>query len=424
MNPDIALAENRPLNPIWEPPWRAGESLPAEIFAQIRTRVLLEHCKWDAQMGDIGTLADFPLVLRADTWRTLASMAEALAAEVLAAENELLQRPALLKQLGLPRKLRAALESVAFLGPTREAARTMRFDFHLTTEGWRISEANSDVPGGFTEASNFTRMIAAHFPLFAPAGDPLAEWSRAIAHAACQQGLIALLTAPGFMEDHQIMACLAKKLAEKGCNPLLANPRQLDWRGGRAFLDGTPCAALVRFYQAEWLSELPRRCGWSHFFSGGKTPVANPGQGVLAESKRFPLAWDQMKTSLPMWRALLPETRDPRDANWQTDDDWLLKSALCNTGDTVSIRSLMHPRQWTAVVRDAWRHPQAWVAQKRFESQTLATPWGQMFPCIGVYTIDGKAAGAYARLARKPVVDFEAADVALLLDNSVEGADA
>jgi len=40
-----------------------------------------------------------------------------------------------------------------------------------------------------------------------------------------------------------------------------------------------------------------------------------------------------------------------------------------------------------------------------------------MHACVGVYTVNGKAAGAYARLARKPVVDFEAVDAALLVED-------
>src|SRR5258708_2545438 len=81
----------------------------------------------------------------------------------------------------------------------------------------------------------------------------------------------------------------------------------------------------------------------------GRTPVANPGSALVIESKRFPLTWPALLTPLPTWRALLPETRDPRAAPWHHDDRWLLKTAICNTGDTVSIRSRMTDRQWRAV---------------------------------------------------------------------------
>jgi len=143
--------------------------------------------------------------------------------------------------------------------------------------------------------------------------------------------------------------------------------------------------------------------------------VANPGVAVLTESKRFPLTWDHLSSALPTWRRLLPQTLDPRNAPWAADDGWLLKSPYCNTGDSVSIRSLMTPRQWAAVRRAVWFHPSGWVAQRRFETFAVSTPMGEVFPCIGVFTINGHAAGAYARISRRPLIDYSAIDVALLV---------
>ena len=39
-----------------------------------------------------------------------------------------------------------------------------------------------------------------------------------------------------------------------------------------------------------------------------------------------------------------------------------------------------------------------------------------MYPCVGVYTIDGRAAGAYVRLSHRPIVDYRAIDAALLIE--------
>ena len=36
--------------------------------------------------------------------------------------------------------------------------------------------------------------------------------------------------------------------------------------------------------------------------------------------------------------------------------------------------------------------------------------------CIGVYTINGRAAGAYARAGTRPMVDYTASDVALFIE--------
>jgi hypothetical protein len=177
----------------------------------------------------------------------------------------------------------------------------------------------------------------------------------------------------------------------------------------------------VRFYQGEWLARLPRRTGWERLFRGGWTPVVNPGSAVVVESKRFPLVWDALRTRLPTWRMLLPETRDPRDAPWRADDDdgggggWLLKSAFCNTGDQVCAPGWVDVRHWRSAAREARWFPWNWAAQRRFDAVPLETPDGPMFPCLGVYTVNGRAAGIYGRLSRGPVVDYAAVDVAVLL---------
>ena len=397
---------------------RAGSALDPETALDIRRRAALEGCKWDSQVGDLTSLAPFPLVMRRCVWNQLGAWAEQLAAEAVEAEREISRRPELLRMLGLPRKLQEVLADDARLSPA--AGRVIRFDFHLTTEGWRISEANSDVPGGFSEASHFTTMMAEHFPDLQPAGNPGHRWCDTLIGLIGSGGVVALLSAPGYMEDHQVVSFLATELRRRGCQAHLAKPEQIRWRGGHAYLDTLwhrgPLDALIRFYQAEWISRLPESVGWRLFFRGGKTPVANPALATISESKRFPLVWDRLSADLPTWCALLPETRDPRHANWSRDDSWLVKTAMSNTGDTVSIRDLMNAKQWLQTRLSVSLRPGQWVAQRRFESVPVPTPAGPRHVCVGVYTVNGRTAGAYARLAEKPLIDFAAVDVALLLE--------
>jgi hypothetical protein len=396
---------------------RTEAPLEAGDFAQLRRKTMLEGCKWDVQVGDVTALAPFPLVMKRSVWRQLARQAEKLDAEAVAAEEEISRRPDLLHRLGLPRALRKALAADEPLTPA--AGRVVRFDFHLTTEGWRISEGNSDVPGGFSEASHFTGFMAGHFPHLMPAGDPAAAWCGALA-ASAAGGPVALLSAPGLMEDHQVVAFLAAGLNARGCATHLAKPEQVFWHAGQAHLRTQwyrgPLAAVVRFYQAEWLPRFAAHPGWQHFFRGGKTPVANPPLGILSESKRFPLLWNDLATPLPTWRALLPAACDPRARPWFDDPGWLLKTAYCNTGEAVCIRHLLTPWPWWQVKLQARLAPGGWVAQRCFESVPVPTPLGPRHVCVGIYTVNGKAAGAYARLAGKPLIDHTAVDVALLLD--------
>jgi glutathionylspermidine synthase len=396
-------------------PLRAGPPLEPEAFFALRKRAVLEGCKWDPQVGDVGTLANFPLFVSRCVYDQLADWAEQLSAETFAAEQEIaLKRPQLLKHLGLPRGVRRALTADAPLAQT--AARVIRFDFHYTTDGWRISEANTDVPGGFTEATFYTELMAEHFPDADIPGQPALDWANAIAGIG---EVVVLLAAPGYMEDLQIMAYLGRLLRQRGCTTWLCNPRQLTWQNGTASFNGKRVGALVRFYQGEWLARLRRRYGWENFFRGAITPFANPGVAVISESKRFPLIWSHLETDLCAWKRLLPDTCDPREVNWRDNESWVLKTAMCNTGDDVILRETLDARRWNKTAREVRWFPGKWVAQRRFDIRPVETPKGPMFPCIGVYTLNGRACGAYARLSRAQVVNYSAVDVPLLIQDEL-----
>jgi hypothetical protein len=397
---------------------RAGERLRSDAFHDLRRRMMLEFCKWDSQISDVTTLADFPLFLQQNEWKRLAVLAEKSASELVAAELEVLRKPHLQKQLGLPRQLLRVLRKATDHTVSPTACRVMRFDFHFTTEGWRISEVNSDVPGGFTEASNFTRLMAAHVGGIMP-GDAAAAWTNAIVQSA-EPGPIALLFAPGYLEDLQIMAHLRNRLCECGVEAHLARPEQLSFRDGFAHLESVspsePLGAVVKFFQTEWLAGLPRK-HWEQLLVGGKTPMTNPAGAILTESKRFALLADQLESPLTTWLSILPETRDPRNAPWKTSGDWIIKAAYCNTGDLIGMRDILPTKQWRSMSRAAFWHPNHWIAQRRFDVVAVDSPAGPIFPCIGVYTIDGKAAGIYGRFSAKRMIDYAAVDVAVLLES-------
>jgi hypothetical protein len=398
-------------------PYFAAPALAADDFERVRRRAILHHCKWDPQVGDVSVLGSFPLMMSLDHWLELSELAERLTREALEAERELTFLPKLQRRLGIPRSIRKVLERASDEGPTPAAVRVMRFDFHWCVEGWRISEVNGDVPGGFSEASSFSALMARHYDAALP-GSVADAWADAIANDA-RGGTVALLSAPGYMEDQQIMWYLAGLLRERGSRPLLATPGQVRWRNGRAELDKNGRAvrleSVVRFYQAEWLARLSRRNEWARFFCGGTTRVTNPGTAILLESKRFPLVWDALRTKLPTWRALLPETRDPRDVRWR-DSDWVLKAAYGNTGDEVAIRALESAESRRRSLCSVWLRPGDYVAQRLFHALPVSSPAGLVYACIGVYTVDGRTAGAYARISPRPFIDYSAQDVALLVE--------
>jgi glutathionylspermidine synthase len=118
---------------------------------------------------------------------------------------------------------------------------------------------------------------------------------------------------------------------------------------------------------------------------------------------------------MPTWRALLPETREPNDVPWKQAEEWVLKPALGRVGEGVAIQGVTEPKALKEIARDASKHPRDWAAQQRFETVPLAAEQARIYPCIGVFVIGGAAAGAYGRLAPRPLINYAAWDAAVLI---------
>lgn len=398
-------------------PIHAREPLDAATFARVRLRTIFECRKWDPQVGDVGVLCPFPLVIDAAAWRAIADAAEAMAREALAAERELLTRPDLVRKLGLPRAIVRCLRNVSPIEVDR--LRVMRFDFHWTRDGWRISECNADVPGGWNEASGFAPLIAAHGDGLRVTGDPTDALVWRLQHALPPGATVALLHATAYTDDRQVMQFFADRMAPRGLTPLLIAPTQLDWIAGRAHHDGRLIDAMLRFFPAEWLPNLGAGRCWRPFFEQRAALACNPATALLIQSKRLPLVWDALRTPMDAWRQHLPDTRDPRRAPWRGDGDWLLKPALGRVGAGIAMRGVTSDKDARRIRRAAAWSPRCWVAQRRFDSVPIPTPIGDAHVCVGVFVVAGEAAGAYARLSRSPLIDHHAMDAALLIAQPV-----
>ena len=397
-------------------PYKLGNPLPDEAWQTVKFRTIFECCKWDVQSEDHCVLAEFPLLIGESRWQELSAFAEALSRELANAERELLRRRDLQEKLGLPEALR---EEFGRLGePTQGVARVMRFDFHFTDEGWRISEVNADVPGGFIEASGFTQLMAAHYPGATTPPDPASTYARTLAAELGLDAVVGLVHATAYSDDRQVMQFLGKRMIEHGLRTILSSPGHIRWDEDKASISSSFAEsrldAIVRFFPAEWLPTLRTKSQWTPFFAGSRTPVSNPGSAVLVQSKRFPLVWDSLSTELRTWRALLPETVCPsivlKDLR-----DWVVKPALGRVGEDIAISGVPSERKMQLIHKAAQRRPSQWVAQRRFAVVPLSGSSGSHYPSIGVFTVDGTVAGAYARIGRKPLIDDEAQDIAVLI---------
>jgi glutathionylspermidine synthase len=399
-------------------PWIRLQGLGPDEFRTVRRRLIFDCCKWDPQIEDVNTLSNVPLVVTREAWQELTALGAALARETLAIEAELIARPELHARLGLPRAVRAALARAAVGGASPGVARLVRFDFHHTRDGWRISEANSDVPGGLNEASGFPGLMAPHYPGVELPNDPVDGYIDTLLGDRSPGTRIALLHATAYSDDHQMMAYLARRLRSRGALPMLASPAQVRWHNGRAHVEGDgwqgEADLLVRFFPGDWLADLPDP-EWKRFYAGARTPISNPASAMVTQSKRSPLTWPELRTPIPTWRALLPETRDPREVPWRESDEWVVKPVLGRVGEDVAIRGVITPTDWKRVQKMCARHPEEWVAQRRFRVTPVELAGAVVYPCIGVYTVDDRVVGAYGRLATRELVDARAADAAVLL---------
>lgn len=403
-------------------PLRAGPALAAKDHADLRRRMIFDYGKWNPQWEDTAVLAPYPLILSRSAWEEVRTAAEALAREVLAAEDELRQRPDLQRRLGLPRAVRAALAASA-RGEVRSAVRYVRFDFHPTTAGWRISEANTDVPGGLVETAGLSELVRS-----AVGGGcvPLGEPAGAIAaRMAAQRSIrsVALVHATAYTDDRQEMEFLRRRLAERGIEGHLTSPTHLRTERGKVILAGpqaVPIDAVFRFFPAEWLANLPR--GGCRRFCGLPVPHCNPPSALLTQSKRLPLVWDELATPMPTWRAFLPETRDPRGVRWRDDPGWVLKAALGRVGEEVAMPGVTPQAALRGMVRSARWHPAHWIAQRRFDAVAIPTPDGPRYPCLGVFVVNDGCAGVYGRLAAAPLINSRAQDAAVFVEAAAQSA--
>jgi glutathionylspermidine synthase len=404
-------------------PWRLGGPLEPAAWAEVRERAIFDCCKWDIQSEDHCVLADFPLILETQDWETLAGLAEKLAAEALESEREIATRPELHAVLGLPRAIRRAMAGCDGSDIPQGAARVMRFDFHFTTQGWRISEANTDVPGGFIEGSGFARLMAEYFPDCQAPPDVAEAYVGAIASAAGEGATAGLVHATAHSDDRQVMEFLGRKLERLGVRALLLSPAHLRWQAGRAGVvnsfatgAGDAPAVLVRFFPGEWLPLLGSREIWKAWFCGGTTAMSNPGTALLVQSKRFPLTWQSLRSAMTAWKSLLPETVSPREVGPSASmDEWVYKPVLGRVGEDIAIAGVTEERLRRALMKDVHKHSDHWVAQRRFESVATESSGGRRHVCLGVFTVDGRTAGIYGRISAKALIDQEAQDIAVLI---------
>jgi len=137
------------------------KSIPTAHYQDYRMDVMFEGYKWDLQAGEQSTISDKVMLLEPDEAAFLVEHAVKLYNETIRIEQALRNRPELVLEMGVSQPMTEALCHCDY-NPGNHI-RFMRFDFHPTTDGWRISEVNSDVPAGYPEASVLPALAQAYF---------------------------------------------------------------------------------------------------------------------------------------------------------------------------------------------------------------------------------------------------------------------
>jgi glutathionylspermidine synthase len=212
------------------------------------------------------------------------------------------------------------------------------------------------------------------------------------------------------------MQFLGDRFEANGIRALYGAPDHIAWERGRAvsLLEGEegPLDGIVRFFPLEWLTNLSRKVNWRGFFDT-ETPSCNHPIAIFAQSKRLPLVWGELGLDLPAWRSLLPETREPKNPG----ADFIWKPALGRVGEGISIAEAATPKELRQIRRAVRWHPGDWIAQRRFQSAPVACGDSESFHlCVGVFTVDGKAAGFYGRISAYPRIDANAKDIPILVE--------
>lgn len=394
--------------------------IPRERYSDYRYEAIFRAYKWDPQVEDHNTVAEHVVLLDRSTARQLERWAEQLSAETVEMEQAMLGRGDLVKQLGLSPKVCKAIPRMSGYSPERHI-RLMRFDFHPTTDGWAISEVNSDVPGGLAEASVLPRLAQRYFPNCEACGDVAGSLFEAFQQRTEPGARIAFVHATSYADDRQVMQFLGDYFEQRGYRSLYAAPDHIVWKSRRAVSliqdEEGPVGGIVRFFPLEWLPNLSGRTDWGGYYDT-ETPSCNHPISIFTQSKRLPLIWDELGLELPAWRSLLPETCTPRTK--PPGEDWIFKPALGRVGEGISIREALSAKEFRQIQRDARWHPRNWILQKRFESMPVSGEGGESYHlCVGVFTVEGKAAGFYGRISPYPRIDARAKDIPLLVEKEV-----
>lgn len=399
-------------------------AIPENKYEDYRLNLMFDCYKWDPQFLDNNTIAKYALVITEKEHEEIKQITEAIDKETIEAENYLNNNLEKAKKLALPKNIYSELKKMSNYEKDKHV-RLMRYDFHPTVENkWAVSEVNSDVPGGFAEASLMPQeainVIGNKDLSFINFGDII---SGAIKSKITKGGTVFFVHCTCYSDDRQVMQFLGDKLEKEGYKIIYGAADHLRFKENEAYsiLDGNECKidAIFRFTPLEWLKDMKPKF-WDGYFST-VTVSCNHPVAIFAQTKRFPLIWDELEKegiNLTNWRKYLPETIEVSKV--KDRDGFIFKPACGRVGEKISIKEACDDEEYKDILKDVKKHPKEYLAQKKFISKPLkGIDDKEYHVCLGSYTVDGSHAGYYARISNLPRIDSNAADIPVLIERGV-----
>ncbi len=380
-----------------------------------------DYHKWDIfHRGQTNVLPDV-LVLSQAEHEQLVDIATETWQALRELEAQVVADPALLKAVGVPDEVAAMIQYDRGQNP-----RLSRCDFHLTAQGrWVITEFNEDGPGGLIEGAGIEAVLASQWAERLDGLTCVGELPKAICGALAEWPRIGLVHATAYTEDLQSISLVARWLEAAGHHAVMGSPANLVFEDGQAMMFGEPVDALFRYYPGEWLGELPNAKCWRQ--AAESLPMMNGLGALAAQSKRFyavPVEHDidlsdsarlAIDSHLPQTRYLRPEMGDQLVAE---QADWVIKGIFGRMGDSVRAGVAFRPEKWHAKVEDALAEADQHAVQQRFDSPPLWFSNGLGYANIGLFLVDGRFAGYYSRVSPYPLIDYDSAHVATMVEVS------
>lgn len=400
-------------------------SIPENEYYNYRLNAMFDCYKWDPQFEDNNTVAKHVLVISKEEHEKIKQYTENMDKEIIQAENYLKDNLNLIKPLSVNRKIKAELPRMKNYD-SKKHIRLMRYDFHPVANGdFAVSEVNSDVPGGFAEATLLPKLAKETLKKaekdgnysFIKFGEILSD---AISKKVKKNGTIMMVHCTCYSDDRQVMQYLGDKLSTLGFKVLYGAADHLNFKDGEAYsvLDGNKVKidGIFRFTPLEWLYDIkPKR--WEGYFDT-ITPSCNHPVAIFFQTKKFPFIFNALEKQgfkFDTWKKLMPETLTVREAKGK--EGFIYKPAYGRVGERISIKEACKPDEYKRILMDVKLHPSRYIAQKKFISREIESDNGEKFHvCLGSYTVEGKHAGYYARISPTPRIDSNAADIPVLIE--------